>query len=213
MKERTVWLLANIAYMPVAYTLRSTHKLRSIQMENVVANSVKAVVGHALIYVSALYFLGFDNIPWQVFVVFYGLLSVTLPLWWTVSRLLIKQYRRKGRNFSRAVIVGTNATAQRLMQELSSDNGFGYKFMGYFDDTKHPDVSKEMYRGPISKLDDYVREYQIDEIFALCQEKTPRLCRRLWPWQIQMWRNIIMCLLFHGTSTAISRCMPSVPCR
>lgn len=56
-KERTVWLLANIAYMPVAYTLRSTHKLRSIQMENVVANSVKAVVGHALIYVSALYFL------------------------------------------------------------------------------------------------------------------------------------------------------------
>lgn len=165
-KERTVWLLANIAYMPVAYTLRSTHKLRSIQMENVVANSVKAVVGHALIYVSALYFLGFDNIPWQVFVVFYGLLSVTLPLWWTVSRLLIKQYRRKGRNFSRAVIVGTNATAQRLMQELSSDNGFGYKFMGYFDDTKHPDVSKEMYRGPISKLDDYVREYQIDEIFC-----------------------------------------------
>lgn len=165
-RARTVWLLANMSYLPVAYTLRGTHKSRSIQMENVVANSVKGVGGHALIFISALYFLGIDEIPWQVFVEFYGILLIVFPIWWSVSRLLIKQYRRKGRNYSRAVIVGTNATAHRLMQELSSDNGFGYKFMGFFDNNVQPDTPHEMYRGPISMLDDFVREHQINEIFC-----------------------------------------------
>lgn len=165
-RARTVWLLANMSYLPVAYTLRGTHKSRSIQMENVVANSVKSVGGHALIFISALYFLGIDEIPWQVFVEFYGILLIVFPIWWSVSRLLIKQYRRKGRNYSRAVIVGTNATAHRLMQELSSDNGFGYKFMGFFDNNVQPDTPHEMYRGPISMLDDFVREHQINEIFC-----------------------------------------------
>lgn len=179
-RARTVWLLANMAYLPVAYSLRNTHKTRSIQMENVVANSLKAVGGHALIFISGLYFVGIDQIPWQIFAEFYGLLFIVFPLWWTVSRLYIKQYRRKGRNFSRAVIVGTNPTAQRLMQELSSDNGFGYKFMGFFDDEKRPDTPQEMYRGPISLLDDFVREHQINEIFCtLPGENADALSRTL----------------------------------
>lgn len=179
-RARTVWLLANIAYLPVAYSLRSTHKTRSIQMENVVANSLKGVVGHALIFISGLYFLGIDQITWQVFAEFYGFLLIIFPLWWSVSRLFIKQYRRKGRNFSRAVIVGTNPTAQRLMQELSSDNGFGYKFMGFFDDEKRPDTPQDMYRGPISRLNDYVREHQINEIFCtLPGENADALSRTL----------------------------------
>lgn len=179
-RARTVWLLANMAYLPVAYSLRNTHKTRSIQMENVVANSLKAVGGHALIFISGLYFVGIDQIPWQIFAEFYGLLFIVFPLWWTVSRLYIKQYRRKGRNFSRAVIVGTNPTAQRLMQELSSDNGFGYKFMGFFDDEKQPDTPQEMYRGPISLLDDFVREHQINEIFCtLPGENADALSRTL----------------------------------
>lgn len=179
-RARTVWLLANMAYLPVAYSLRNTHKTRSIQMENVVANSLKAVGGHALIFISGLYFVGIDQIPWQIFAEFYGLLFIVFPLWWTVSRLYIKQYRRKGRNFSRAVIVGTNPTAQRLMQELSSDNGFGYKFMGFFDDEKRSDTPQEMYRGPISLLDDFVREHQINEIFCtLPGENADALSRTL----------------------------------
>lgn len=83
-RARTVWLLANMAYLPVAYSLRNTHKTRSIQMENVVANSLKAVGGHALIFISGLYFVGIDQIPWQIFAEFYGLLFIVFPLWWTV---------------------------------------------------------------------------------------------------------------------------------
>ena len=165
-RGRTVWLMANLAYCPVAYILRSTHKHRSIQMENVVANAIKAVVGHALIYISALYFLGIDHIPWQVFGYFYGILLLVLPTWWTVSRLLIKSYRRSGRNFTKVVIVGTNATAARLHQEFKSDNGFGYKFMGFFDNNRHDDVPDELYRGPLDQLDDFVRAHNINEIFC-----------------------------------------------
>ncbi len=165
-RGRAVWLMANIAYIPVAYGLRSTHKSRSIQMEHVVANAIKAVAGHALVYISGLYFLEIDDIPWQVLSEFYGILLIVLPLWWTISRLMIKYYRRRGGNFSKVIIVGTNSTAIRLQQELLSDNGFGYKFMGFFDDDPKPGIPEDLYRGSVNDLDDYVRENQINEIFC-----------------------------------------------
>jgi undecaprenyl-phosphate glucose phosphotransferase len=179
-RPRTVWLLANLAYVPAAYIMKSTHKNRSIQMEYVVANSIKSVVAYALLYLSCLYFLEFDDIHWQVFGEFFGTLLIIFPLWWTASHLFIKHYRRKGGNFSRVVIVGTNPTARKLHQELSSDNGWGYKFMGFFDDTPQEGIPADLYRGNLNDLEEYVREHQINEIFCtLPGENAPGLTRAL----------------------------------
>lgn len=165
-RGRTVWLLANICYLPGAIWLSSTHKVRSLYMDHVVTNSLRAVGSLALLYTTALYFIGIDHLQWTVFAEFYGLLFFLLPLWWSLSRVLVKAYRRKGRNFSRVVIVGANMTSLRLYNEMISDAGFGYKFMGFFDSGSPVDgIPPELFRGTLDQLSDYVVDNNIDEIY------------------------------------------------
>ncbi len=163
---RTVWLLANISYWPAARLLSHTQTSRIIGIENVAINSLKAVVLHAPMFFIGLYFLHIDNIPFVAFAEFYCILFLLLPLWWTLSRLIIKEYRRHGRNFSRIIIVGSNPTANLLYETLTSDVGFGYSIMGFFDDKKDPNTPKELYRGSLDNIAEYVAEQKIDEIFC-----------------------------------------------
>jgi len=165
-KPRLVWLMANIAYCPVAYYLADTQARRTIAMEHVLAGSLKAVLLHAPLFLTALFFLQIDDIPLKGFAEFYGLLFVLFPIWWTVSRIIIKHYRGRGRNFAKVVIVGDNPTGHRLFREMTSDIGFGYRVLGFFDRKPHPDTPDDLYRGNIDELADFIGRYQIDEIFC-----------------------------------------------
>lgn len=165
-RPRLIWLLANMAYVPAAYYLANRQARRTIAMEHVVAGSIKAVLLHAPIFLSALFFLQIDDIPLGAFAEFYGLLIVMLPLWWTASRLIIKYFRARGRNFSRVVIVGDNPTGHRLFTELTSDTGFGYRILGFFDRQAHPDTPEGLYRGTIEQLPQFLADNQINEIFC-----------------------------------------------
>lgn len=177
-RTRTVWLLANLAYLPVAYSLAHTQTSRAIGMEHVVVNSIRSVALHAPIFICSLYFLEVKPIPWYVFAEFYGFLLVLFPLWWTLSRLIIKHYRKRGRNFAKVVIVGANPMGRKLYDVISSDIGFGYNIKGFFDESPSEDVPPEMYRGTLADLETYVRENAIDEIFCVIPSQYPSLIRQ-----------------------------------
>jgi len=166
-RTRSVWLLANISYIPVAYIMANTQTARYIVIEHVLINSFKSVCLHAPIFVCGLYFFQLDHIPWYVFAEFYGILLIMFPLWWTASRLIIKHFRRKGRNYINIVIVGANPTGHRLFDEMESDYGFGYRVIGFFDDAPQSDTPDGMFRGTIDKLETYVTEHNVDEIFCV----------------------------------------------
>lgn len=166
-RTRTVWLLANISYLPAAYLLAHTQTSRTIGMEHVIANSIRSVLLHAPIFIIALYFLQLDNIPWIAFVEFYGILLVLFPIWWTLSRIIIKYFRKRGRNFSQIVIVGCNPMSRRLYDVLSSDIGFGYHIMGFFDDKTSDEMPANLYRGSIDDLETFASLNCIDEVFCV----------------------------------------------
>lgn len=163
---RAIWLLANIAYIPAAYILANTKKIRAIGMEHVFAASLKAVLLHAPVFIAGLFFLQIDDIPLRAFAEFYGILFIMFPLWWTVSRLIIKHYRGRGRNFSKVVIVGDNPTGHRLYRELTSDAGFGYRVLGFFDRAPHPENPAGLYQGSLEKLPEFLNNNAVDEIFC-----------------------------------------------
>ncbi|MCM1348708.1 MAG: undecaprenyl-phosphate glucose phosphotransferase [Firmicutes bacterium] len=165
-RPRLLWLMANIAYIPAAYFLANTQARRTIAMEHVLANSFKAVLLHAPVYLASLFFLQIDTVPVKVFAEFYGLLFVLFPIWWSVSRLIVKFYRKRGRNFSKVVIVGTNPTAMMLFDEMTSDAGFGYRVLGFFDNNPMDGTPKGLYRGKISQLKHFIERHAVDEIFC-----------------------------------------------
>lgn len=164
---RLTWLIANLAYLPAAYFLANTQARRTIAMEHVLSGSFKAVLLHALVFLAALFFLQIDNMPFRGFAEFYGLLFVMLPIWWTVSRIIIKRYRARGRNFSKVVIVGDNPTGHRLFHEITSDIGFGYRVLGFFDREPSGSTPGGVYRGSIDKLADFIARHKVDEIFCI----------------------------------------------
>lgn len=161
---KVVWLLLNVAYLPVIFLISKIHQKRATPMDHVIANSFQAVGIHALLFITTLAFLSIDSIPTIAYWEFYGMCFVALPLWWTISRQIIKYYRRKGRNFSRIIIIGTNATAQRLLEEINSDAGFGYKVLGFFDD-KSPENFAGKYLGNLDDINTFVKENEVDEIY------------------------------------------------
>ncbi len=160
---KILWLMLNVSFMPVVFLIYSTHKQRAIYMEHVFSRAILVVAVHALCYVSLLTFLG-ELLPLIFYLEFYATYVVALPLWWTITRQIVKRFRRKGRNFSRVIIVGTNSTATRLYDELMSDAGFGYKFMGFFDKWRPVNFSGD-YKGNIDEIDAFVKAHSIDEIY------------------------------------------------
>lgn len=163
---RVVWLLLNLAYVPVVKHVSKIHKVRALPMDRLSMVALQSVGFHALSFIFLLYLMGLDSIPWQVFVEFYGATVILLPMWWLVCHRMLKQYRRKGRSYTRVVIVGCSPTAERLFDEMNSDLGFGYRIQGFFDIYCPPSFKhRDMYIGTLDSLEDFVRNNCTDEIF------------------------------------------------
>ncbi len=165
-RPRLIWLLANIAYLPVVWILGGTHRARAIPMHHVLFNSLKGVAFHAMVFISLLFFLQFEVIRWQTLAVFYATMLVVFPMWWSATRMAIKLLRRRGYNFCRVIIIGTGTTAVRLYQELLNDAGFGYRVIGFFDDGCPPDFPRpDLYRGTVDQVNDFMHHNDVDEVF------------------------------------------------
>ncbi len=63
-RSRSVWLIANAAYLVALYSVKHMRVLRTIAMEHVIAKSFKCISFHALIFICCLYFIGIDTISW-----------------------------------------------------------------------------------------------------------------------------------------------------
>ena len=163
---KVTWLLVNLSYMPVIMIMQRTPLQRSAHADQVMLWSLKAVAVQAVVFFTILAFLGswVHNISFYLW--FYGLMFIMLPLGWVATRQAVKFYRRRGRNYSSALIVGTSPTALRLRDEMLSDPGYGYKFLGFISQDESdamPDAPD--YIGSLDVLEDYVMTHEVREVY------------------------------------------------
>lgn len=161
-----LWLLVNICFIPVVVreSRREDNMIRSMQFDKAMLHTIKTVGVHALFFMASVSFLGIDDIHARFYLTYYGLMLGILILWSLLSTRFIKAYRRRGLNFARVAIVGTNATARRLYDAMISDPGFGYRVFGFFDNEWRPDFAGR-YCGNIDNLAQFVKENKIDQIY------------------------------------------------
>lgn len=164
-KIRDLWVMVNTSYLPVLlWVSRKPHQQRVLLMDHVIRSAFGVVGIHALFFFSLVAFLQIDDVPIKTYLVYYGMMTVAIPLWWMISRLIIKSLRSKGYNFARVAIVGTGPTAMRLYEELQSDAGFGYKVLGFFDDKAEPGFHGKLLGG-IDDLGRTAKKYKFDQVF------------------------------------------------
>lgn len=170
----------NIAYLPVAYYFTPVKILtdRVIQSYKIIAAGLKAVSLNGLCFCFLLFL---QNIVSLVspgyFLLFYLFAAIAMIGMWLVLRASLKKYRRSGFNYERVVIVGTNATARKLIANMAREQAAGYRILGNFDITPREGFDGT-YLGGIDRLDEYVRKHPVDQIyFTLPGEKKEHIAR------------------------------------
>lgn len=176
--SRLVWFFVNLSYVPVVLWFRNYRQIRSARMDVVVLNALKAVGLHALCFLSILFLLSIENISLVTYLTFYGTGFVAMPVWWVVSRMLMRRYRSRGRNFTRVIIVGANATAERLYNEMMSEAGFGYCVVGVFGIDHPAGLPDYLHRGQYGDVENFVRQEPVDEIYYALSGRHEEILRR-----------------------------------
>lgn len=161
---RAKWLAVSLSYIPVALLFGRTRMQRTLHIDRVLVGALRAVIVHALVFITLLVFLQADDIPTAYYVQYYAMMIVALPATWLITRLLLKAYRQHGGNYRRVVIVGTNSTARRLCESLMNNEGYGYRILGFFD--KAPAVGfSGIYCGTLDDLQQFIVSKAVDEVF------------------------------------------------
>ena len=161
---RLKWLMVSVCYLPVILWISSSRKQRTAHIDRIATAALQAVGVHALFFISKQAFLRANDFSGMCYVEFYAMMLRALPMSWTISRLMVKRLRLHGRNYRRVVIVGTNPTARRLHDILTSDAGYGYRILGFFDDAPTAGFTGT-YAGPLDTLEEYIRRHNVDEVF------------------------------------------------
>ena len=93
----------------------------------------------------------------------------------TILRAVKRQATRHGRGLKRVLIVGTGETARSALLRIVDHPEIGYELAGLVGRTDEPPpraVNRVSYLGSLDRLDQIIREHNIDEVF-LADPKIP----------------------------------------
>lgn len=167
--SRQVWFMLNLSFAVVIHVLGTFHHKRVVYLDRVLILLVKYILLHSVLFLLLTSFI--DALPSiRTVFNFYCTFSILLSLWWIISRKMLKWYRSKGYNYKRIVIIGggESGAGLRLMEEMEKDQGYGYHIMGFFDSENLSD--NIYYKGDIDKVEDFLAENIIDEIYCSIPE-------------------------------------------
>ena len=176
-RSRVSWLLLNIAFAAVVYSLGTIHDRRVVYADKVLLHLVKYVLLHAVVFVVLLSF-ACGAPPWKPLTFFYTFVFISLAAWWIVSRKMLKWYRRQGYNYRRIIVVGGGDVGKLVMDELASDLGYGYRIMGFFDDDEQSRQEKS-WKGRIDEIDEFLDNNIVDELYCAVPDAQTHSVRHL----------------------------------
>ena len=162
--SRQAWLMLNLSFLAEVYLLTGIHENRVVYADRVVIEALKWVALHSVIFITLLWFLQ-TAISWRVLVNFYLVFFVALSVWWLISRKVLKWYRTKGFNYRRIIIIGGGTVGIRLMNELESDQGYGYRIIAFFDNNPK-NRSVKGYKGSLADVEGFVKNNLVDEMYC-----------------------------------------------
>lgn len=165
-RTKVTWLAVNVSYLAALFLTRRQKQTRTMHVDRIVTATLKIIAIQTVLFFAILTFLDSWVHNPSFYLWFYGVLLLLMPCGMVATRMVVKRNRKRGGNYSAAVIVGTNATARRLRDEMLSDPGYGYRFMGYFScDGNSAMATDPEYRGTIDNLEKFLAENEVREIY------------------------------------------------
>ncbi len=165
--ERTVSLLAVLIWVALLLQKDSNRSVRVEPIESILWRTIKKISIHAAlvsIFVVYLKYVDISRLRLVYFyLIFFGLLMISRYF----SMKLLKYVRAKGYNFKTFIIVGANKSSEKIRKVLAKDLTFGYRFLGFFDETENnQDVDSDLIVGKFGDIEKFVFDKKIDEMYV-----------------------------------------------
>lgn len=101
-------------------------------------------------------------------ILLYGVsVFLTITIFKFALFLYLKRYRLGGSNIRKTVIIGYTPESVRLKDFFENNPDYGYKFMGFFSDKRHENISLA---GKASEIEEFITGNGIDEIYCSLNE-------------------------------------------
>ncbi|RYJ40646.1 UDP-phosphate galactose phosphotransferase [Flavobacterium anhuiense] len=165
--ERTISLLAVLIWVALLLQKDSNRSVRVEPIESILWRTIKKISIHAAlvsIFVVYLKYVDISRLRLVYFyLIFFGLLMISRYF----SMKLLKYVRAKGYNFKTFIIVGANKSGEKIRKVLAKDLTFGYRFLGFFDETENnQDVDSDLIVGKFDDVEKFAVDKKIDEMYV-----------------------------------------------
>ncbi|GHV08130.1 undecaprenyl-phosphate glucose phosphotransferase [Bacteroidia bacterium] len=167
-KLRIIILLLNFSYVFAVYFVPVQIYLQVMFADKVVQRALYLVALHFVFFVTSLFFLNIeiDAFPVHFLSYLYLALFAAFTVWRITARIMLKLYRKRGRNYKRVIIVGAGKNGMDLYAEMRKELAYGYNVYGFFDDNLLLKDTLPNYLGMTHEVEDFVLNNDIDEIYC-----------------------------------------------
>ena len=163
---RAVSLLSNLFWIMLLLYKESYRIIRTERIEAILYRTIRILVLHMAIIAICIVVLKYSHISRLRMVYFYATFFVMLVSFRFFFMLLLKYVRSNGYNFRNVIIVGANATGERMNRILSKDLTFGFKVLGFFDDEQDGTILKAPVLGNLEDVESYLSNEKVDEMYV-----------------------------------------------
>jgi undecaprenyl-phosphate galactose phosphotransferase/putative colanic acid biosynthesis UDP-glucose lipid carrier transferase len=176
---KAVSLLSNIFWITLLLYKDSYRIIRTERIEAILYRTIRMLMIHVAIIGLFIVVLNYYEVSRLRMIYFYLIFFVLLVGFRIFFMQMLKHVRAQGYNFRKVVIVGANATGERMNRILSKDLTYGFRVMGFFDDTVDSDAGlKAPVLGGFEAIENYLSTENIDEMYvALHIEKINEINR------------------------------------
>ncbi|NLP58833.1 undecaprenyl-phosphate glucose phosphotransferase [Lutibacter sp. B1] len=137
---------------------------RIIYIHKVVSKNLKALLTFAFLSAALIYLITDYKFSRVFFVIAIVDFTVLVLLWRVFMVKFFKNYRHRGYNFRKIVLVGYNENMEKLFDKVFLNPDFGYQIEGFFTDVKLENHLKEYYKGTLDEVIGYCEENKVDDM-------------------------------------------------
>lgn len=165
--EKALSLLANIFWISLLLYKDSFRIVRTERIEAILYRTIRMLLIHLAVIALFIVVLDYSGISRLRMVYFYFLFFILLVGFRILFMQMLKYVRARGFNYRKVVIVGANATGERMNRILSKDLTYGYRVMGFFDDETDSNTElKAPVLGGFGDIEHYLNSQKIDEMYV-----------------------------------------------
>ncbi len=161
-----LFVVMNMIWVLIAISIKMYNVPRFSSVETVWVKILKAIFFHCLIVVVFIFSLKGFYYSRGLLLIGYSLFTITILIWRACVIYFFKQFRKSGYNSRSVIIVGGGAAGNQLYNYFSSELSSGYKFVGFFDDTPEQCLHKNLVKGNVGYVNEFISANTVDEMYC-----------------------------------------------